>query len=125
MHGHSSCALGICVRQVPMGTLLHGIYLSVPKCFSAFQHVCRTHSRPLRNSASPVCSSGVPHCRAVTYHGRIIVYGGAVQDNAGAKERLGDVYSLVVAGAALCWSQCDSPAPCEDMPRSKLFCFVE
>ncbi|WIA13363.1 hypothetical protein OEZ85_006944 [Tetradesmus obliquus] len=57
--------------------------------------------------------------RAVTYHGRIIVYGGAVQDNAGAKERLGDVYSLVVAGAALCWSQCDSPAPCEDMPRSR------
>jgi hypothetical protein len=58
-------------------------------------------------------------CRAVTYHGRIIVYGGAVQDGAGAKERLGDVYSLVVQGCQLCWSQCDSPAPCQDMPRSE------
>jgi hypothetical protein len=58
-------------------------------------------------------------CRAVTYHGRIIVYGGAVVDDDGAKARLGDVYSLVVRGSQLCWSQCDSPAPCRDMPRSE------
>jgi hypothetical protein len=58
-------------------------------------------------------------CRAVTYNGRIIVYGGAVQDGTGTKERLGDVYSLIVQGCQLCWSECDRPAAAKDMPRSE------
>eukprot|EP00879_Flechtneria_rotunda_P006879 GHRR01007224.1.p1 GENE.GHRR01007224.1~~GHRR01007224.1.p1 ORF type:complete len:794 (+),score=327.13 GHRR01007224.1:497-2878(+) len=58
--------------------------------------------------------------RAVAFDSRVIMYGGAGEDR-GRKERMNDVYSLCLlqGGQQLCWSPCDSPAPCANMPPGR------